>query len=145
MLIKSLLEPAGCHTGVKFAGLSSDVRNLGSINQPFLLAFTIQRTLDWSPLAITPRAITYLILSFDFGIVSIYHLAEIRHAAVRHFDSVPIENFPQGVIWGEGGFHYFKEISSNSGFTVEGPRWVKPDDIFISISFSFASITAAAC
>ena len=76
--------------------------------------------------------------------MSVYHLAEIRHAAVIHFDGVPIENFPEGVILGEGGFHYFKEISSNSGFTVEGPRRVKPDDIFVSVSFSFVSVIIAA-
>ena len=75
--------------------------------------------------------------------MSVYYLAEIRHAAIGHFDGVPIENFPEGVIWGEGGFHYIKEISSNSGFTIEGPRWVKPDHIFISVSFPFARIVVA--
>ena len=101
MLIKSVLKPAGCDTGIKFAGLSSGVSNFGTINQPFLLAVAIQRTLDWSLLAITPRAITCLILSFDFLIVSVYDLAEIWHATVGHFDGVPIENFPEGMIWRE--------------------------------------------
>ena len=36
--------------------------------------------------------------------MSVYYLAEIRHAAIGHFDGIPIENFSEGVIWGEEGF-----------------------------------------
>ena len=59
----------------------------------------------------------------------VYHLLKIRHTAIGHFDGIPVEYFPEGVILGKGSFHYFKEISSNSGFAIEGPGWVKPDDI----------------
>ena len=67
----------------------------------------------------------------------VYHLLKIRHTAVGHFDGIPVEYFPEGVILGKGSFHYFKEISSHSGFAIEGPGWVKPDDISFSISISF--------
>ena len=54
----------------------------------------------------------------------VYHLLKIRHTAVGHFDGIPVEYFPEGVILGKGSFHYFKEISSHSGFAIEGPGWV---------------------
>ena len=75
--------------------------------------------------------------------MAVNNLTKVWHAAIGYLNSIPVENLAEGVILGEGGFHYLKKDGSNSGFAIEGPWWVKPDYITFSISFTVSVVVVA--